>query len=58
MIAVERVAPRRLGRVRFGIDDAPGTRQLLDFATATTAPGSTIHTDGARFVRRLADLGY
>jgi hypothetical protein len=30
---------------------------MLDFAAATIAAGSTIHTDGARFLRGLTDLG-
>jgi ISXO2-like transposase domain len=58
IIAVERVGPRKLGRVRFGIDDAPGTHRMLEFATATIAPGSTIHNDEARFLRGLAEMGY
>ena len=58
IIAVERVGPRKLGRVRFGIDDAPGTHRMLEFAAATIAAGSSIHTDGARFLRGLATMGY
>jgi len=58
MVAVERLGPRKLGRVRFGLADAPGSLQLVDFATETVAKGSTIHTDGARMLRRLGDMGY
>jgi ISXO2-like transposase domain len=58
IIAVERVGPRKLGRVRFGIHDGPGTHRMLEFATATITPGSSIHTDGARLLRGLAKLGY
>jgi hypothetical protein len=47
-----------LGRVRFGIDDGPGTRKLVTFAFATIVEGSTVRTDGARMLRRLAALGY
>lgn len=57
-VAVERVGPKRLGRVRLELGDAPGTLGLVDFATTTVAPGSTIRTDGSRMLRRLGDLGY
>lgn len=58
MIAVERNETRRLGRVRLSVAQRPGTAELVDFATAVIEPGSTIRTDGARTLRRLADLGY
>ena len=58
MVAVERLGPRRLGRVRFGVDDAPGTVKLVEFAASTIAEGSTVRTDGARMLRRLATMGY
>lgn len=58
MVAVERVGPRRLGRVRFQVATAPNTLELVEFATTTITPGSTVRTDGARMLRRLADLGY
>jgi len=58
MVAVERLGPRKLGRVRFGLADAPGSLQLVEFAAETVAKGSTIHTDGARMLRRLGDMGY
>jgi transposase-like protein len=57
-IAVERIGARRLGRVRFAVATRPGSLQLLDFATAVIEPGSTVHTDGARMLRRLPELGY
>lgn len=57
-IAVERVSDRKLGRVRFALADAPGSLSLVEFACATVEPGSTIRTDGARMLRRLADRGY
>lgn len=58
MIAVERVDNRKLGRVRFGIDYAPGTKEQIAFAQSEIEPGTHIQTDGARVLRRLADLGY
>jgi transposase-like protein len=57
-IAVERVSPTRLGRVRFALADAPGSLSLVDFGCATIEPGSTIRTDGARMLRRLGERGY
>ncbi|WP_461051035.1 IS1595 family transposase, partial [Terrabacter koreensis] len=58
MIAIEHNETRRLGRVRLAVAARPATSQLVDFATAVIEPGSTIRTDGARTLRRLADLGY
>lgn len=58
MVAVERVDARRLGRVRFAVATAPSSKQLVDFACASVAEGSTIRTDGTRTLRRLAGLGY
>jgi hypothetical protein len=58
MIAVEHTQIRRLGRVRLAVAQRPGTMELVDFATQVIEPGSTIRTDGARTLRRLADLGY
>jgi transposase-like protein len=58
MIAVERAGKRRLGRVRFNLATAPGSLELVAFAQRVIEPGSTIRTDGAPFLRRLADLGY
>jgi transposase-like protein len=58
MLAVERGEGRRLGRVRMEVADRPGTLGLVDFACRTVEPGSTIHTDGARMLRKLGTLGY
>ena len=60
MIAVERVGPQRLGRVRLAVAPTgrPGTAAILDFATEVIAPGTEIRTDGSRMLRRLGDLGY
>jgi transposase-like protein len=58
MIAIERNESHRLGRVRLAVADHPGTSQLVDFATTVIEPGSTVRTDGARTLRRLADLGF
>lgn len=58
MVAVERIGSHKLGRVRFGIDHAPGSLELAAFAQRTIAPGSTISTDGAMSLSRLGALGY
>jgi hypothetical protein len=63
MIAVENVGTQvnrklRLGRVRLGVADSPGSKQLVDFARTTVVPGSLIRTDGARMFRVLANDGY
>ena len=55
MIAVERNDARRLGRVRLAVADRPGSLALVDWAAAVIEPGSTIKTDGAPVLRRLAD---
>jgi transposase-like protein len=57
-IAVERISDRKLGRVRFAVADAPGSLSLVEFGCSVVEPGSTIRTDGARMLRRFADLGY
>ncbi len=57
-VGVERVGPKRLGRVRLELGDAPNTLGLVHFATTVVAPGSTIRTDGAIVLRRLSQLGY
>lgn len=57
-IALERIGPTRLGRVRFAVADAPGSLSLVDFGCAVIIPGSTIRTDGARMLRRFPELGY
>jgi hypothetical protein len=48
----------RLGRVRLGVAESPGSKQLVDFARTTVEPGSLIRTDGARMFRVLAGEGY
>ena len=59
MVAVEKPGPgRTLGRIRLGLADRPGTVGLVAFAQNSVERGSTIHTDGARVMRRLGDLGY
>jgi hypothetical protein len=58
MVAVERVGSHRFGRIRLQVATAPGSLQLVDFAASVVAPGSTIRTDGARMLRRLAARGY
>jgi transposase-like protein len=63
MISVENVGTQvnrklRLGRVRLGVADSPGSKQLVDFARATVESGSLIRTDGARMFRILAGEGY
>ena len=56
MIAVENSGTQvnrklLLGRVRLAVADAPGSKQLVEFARTTVAPGSLIRTDGARMFR-------
>jgi transposase-like protein len=63
MIAVENVGTQvdrklRLGRVRLAVAEAPGSKQLVDFARTTVAPGALIRTDGARMFRVLGQEGY
>ena len=63
MIAVENAGTQvnrklLLGRVRLAVADAPGSKQLVEFARTTVAPGSLIRTDGARMFRVLAQEGY
>ena len=57
-IAVERLGPKKLGRVRFRVADRPGSLELVEFACAVIEPGSTVRTDGARMLRRLSEHGY
>jgi len=58
MIAVEHNDGRRLGRVRMAVAQRPGSLDLVEFAGSVVEPGSTIRTDGARMLKRLADMGY
>ena len=57
-IAVERIGPHKLGRVRFAIATRPGSAELVDFGRSAIKPGSTIRTDGLRTLRQLGGLGY
>lgn len=57
-IAVERADGGRLGRVRLELGERPGGLDMVDFACEVIAPGTTVHTDGARVFARLADKGY
>jgi transposase-like protein len=57
-IAVERISPKKLGRVRFAVADAPGSLSLVEFGKTVIVPGSTIRTDGARMFKRFTALGY
>lgn len=57
-VAVERLGPRKLGRVRFAVATRPGSLELVEFGCRTIEPGSVVRTDGARMLRRLADRGY
>jgi transposase-like protein len=59
MIAVERTGNgRKLGRIRLEVTDRPGTLELRHFAERMVTPGSTICTDGAIYLRKLAKKGY
>jgi hypothetical protein len=58
MIAVEHNDDHRLGRVRLAVARRPGSLDLVEFAAMVVEPGSTIRTDGARLLKRLADRGY
>lgn len=57
-IAVERLPNGRLGRARLQAAPRNGGLDMIDFATEVISPGATVCTDGARVLRRLADLGY
>lgn len=46
------------GRIRLQVATAPGSLELVGFSASVVAPGSTIRTDGARMLRRKADMGY
>ena len=58
MIAVERDAKERIGRIRLKVADTPSSLELVDFARDVVVPGSTIRTDGARMFRVLGNEGY
>jgi hypothetical protein len=59
IIAVERVRPRGLGRVRLTcVGDLGRKTATLAFATANVAPGTVLHTDGDPLFDDLpSDLG-
>lgn len=57
-VAVERVGPHRLGRVRFQIPERANSNEQLDFACTVIEPGSTIRSDGLPLFRKLATMGY
>jgi transposase-like protein/predicted RNA-binding Zn-ribbon protein involved in translation (DUF1610 family) len=57
MVAAEMITTRRLGRIR--LEPSPGENlQLVRFAQRVIEPSSTVRTDGAIELRRLARLGY
>jgi hypothetical protein len=58
LIAAEHLDHNRIGRIR--LEPGPTDRKLalVKFGQRVVAPGSTIRTDGARQLRRFADLGY
>lgn len=58
MVAAERGGGRRIGRIRLAVASKPNSNELVTFATEVIAPGSTIHTDGALHLRKLAGMGY
>ncbi|WP_407345371.1 IS1595 family transposase [Pengzhenrongella phosphoraccumulans] len=58
MIAVEVTDGRKIGRIRLGLATAKNSDQLVDFAHKVIAPGSTIRSDGAPALRKLADEGF
>ena len=57
-IAVERLESGRLGRVRLDLAGLPGSTDQIEFACRVIAPGSEVHTDGARVFTRLVDHGF
>lgn len=58
MVAVERGERGQLGRVRMEVAARPNSNAMLTFAQSTIAAGSTIHTDGTLFFRKLPTLGF
>lgn len=57
MLAVEKHG-RKVGRIRAEVASRPGSLEIIDFAQQVIAPGSEVHTDGARMFARLPALGY
>lgn len=59
MVAVEKTGTgRKLGRIRLEIAERPASLELVEFAKRMVMPGSTIRTDGAIMMRKLAKAGY
>ena len=58
MIAVESLSDRKLGRVRLQVAETARSANLVGFAMNVIEEGSTIKTDGATNLKRLAGLGY
>jgi hypothetical protein len=58
MVAVESLNDRRLGRVRLELAEVARSSNLVGFAMRVIEEGSTIKTDGATNLKRLAGLGY
>ena len=58
MVAVERVDPKRLGRVRFMVAEHRDGRHLIDFARSTVEPGSTLRIGPALPVHPGLDFRY
>ncbi|MBO0979060.1 IS1595 family transposase [Microbacterium sp. SD291] len=57
MVATEMLGGKRLGRIR--LEPSPGeSLQLISFAQRVIQPGAMVRTDGARELKRLANLGY
>ena len=58
MVAVESLPSRKLGRVRLELAETARSSNLVGFAMNVIEEGSTIKTDGAINLKRLAGLGY
>ena len=58
LVAAEHLDHNRIGRIRLEPGPADRRLALVKFGQRVVAPGSTIRTDGARQLRRFADLGY
>ena len=58
LIAAEHLDHHRIGRIRLAPGPADRRLALVGFGQRVIVPGSTIRTDGARQLRRFADLGY
>jgi len=58
MVAVESLPGRGLGRVRLELAEIARSSNLVGFAMRVIEEGSTIKTDGATNLQRLAGRGY